>query len=105
MGSGGMTREGTPNDKRPRHFCPSPFRLRLISSLVAHDFFFGLGCFRGFGLESRSDGDGPERNESTFRNLLFQDVLAIELFHARVLGFSLDFLVAGAELLFTGSLG
>jgi hypothetical protein len=53
----------------------------------------------------RSDSDRPERNESTFRHGLFQDVLAIELLHAGVLGVMLGFFIAGAEFLFTGGLG
>src|SRR5215469_4409193 len=65
---------------------------------VAEDLFLLLNGWR-----CRSDGG--QRNESAFRLGLFQDVLAIEFLHACILSVALEFLIAGAQLLFTRGLG
>ena len=51
-----------------------------------------------------SGGDGVEADQA-LDGLFAEDVLAVELGHAGVLGFLLDLVVAGAELFFAGVLG
>src|SRR6201996_3708696 len=68
--------------------------------LVPHDGFFGLGC--GCCLGSRSDR--ADRHDA-FDRLLAQNMLAVQLGHAGVLGILLQFGVARANLFFARVLG
>src|SRR5205809_2704906 len=75
-------------------------KLPLIK-LVAEHFFLG-----GLWLSlRRRRSNRAQWNESTFRLRLFQDVLPIELFHARVFCALFEFFIAGPQLLFTRGLG
>src|SRR5437588_12511396 len=78
-----------------------PFELIQAFKLVAEYFFFRLFSL---GFRSRRS-NGGQRNEATFRLGLFQDVLAVEFLHARILAGLLQLFIAGAQLLFTRGLG
>src|SRR6266481_4101846 len=87
--------------KATKFFAPWPSVFSVVKALVSEDFFL----LRNRLCVAIHRGDGAQGNEAALRFGFFQNVLAIEGFHAGVFSGLLHLLIAGAQLLFASGLG